>query len=555
MFYTLITNTVENTNLFEDNPLINDIQLVTDKKDSINNLDNVNLINGFELGIQLFQDKVKLDNNKIDKNIYWVDNEIKTCNKQLELLYNNFVFNHYKRIDIISLEQLNDILSVKKSIKYIIYFDELLSKIDKKIISFYIEEDNISSKILYFVDIETINYFEDKEYDNFISVFQSCSFYNYVKDKCVAYKNIKLLLRQFGLVDKKFDINSIIDFVLINLDYHLRNKVEEIILFLFVHFMKSHYNEINVNECDKNLINIENYLSSIYINSIDIYKYSDISFPHTKYGINYKYNGSYSTTGRIYPIDLKSDQSLQTIPFDKKDVLNADNKCMLIEYDYISAEFDVIFNLCDITFTDDTDHHYDIIKELIDNDLLKKYDYNYIRKVGKSINYPIIYGSDINNVLNVLKNSFDVKDDAEIKKISDKIDINEHFNRIKEFRIDLINNRVDHVNRRFKNYFERWIRYKKNYAILNNYVQSTFADFLYFKIHKIILLVKDTYDLNENKNKILLQNHDSILIQLEEKVIENTNILNDMNEILLSNERKLKGRIKRKMGTNWKFLQ
>ena len=61
-------------------------------------------------------------------------------------------------------------------------------------------------------------------------------------------------------------------------------------------------------------------------------------------------------------------------------------------------------------------------------------------------------------------------------------------------------------------------------------------------------------DILDGQNKIILQNHDSILLQLSEKDIEGSNILETILEIMTRPIGGLKGRIEYKYGANWRDM-
>jgi DNA polymerase I-like protein with 3'-5' exonuclease and polymerase domains len=122
--------------------------------------------------------------------------------------------------------------------------------------------------------------------------------------------------------------------------------------------------------------------------------------------------------------------------------------------------------------------------------------------------------------------------------------------------VDLITNFNVTLRKEFKqngyilNYFKRRIYPEKNYALVNNYIQSTAADIIIRKILKIRELLTKYNPLNS----IVLQNHDSVLLNFCKYDIENTDIVLKIKEILEESENGLFNKVSLKYGTNWRDL-
>jgi len=243
--------------------------------------------------------------------------------------------------------------------------------------------------------------------------------------------------------------------------------------------------------------------------------------------ITQKSNGTDNTTGRIYVKD--NDCSLQTMAKKFRNIVIPEKKCVLVEFDYDYFEYTILSQFCDIPI--DRDPHLNLSK-LIWGD-------EEHRQQSKSINYSIIYGQSINKSLDQLN-------------LPNKEEILE---KLQEFLIP-IENFSKNITCKYqedghiKNHFGRIIHPNKDYAILNNFIQSTACDFFIIKLQKVFDLLLQYNSIN----KIVLQNHDSILLNLEEKTIEDTNIVENIQEILQQEEEGLKAYSPFKYGYDWGSL-
>jgi len=546
MFYTFITNKKENL-ILDNNPFILNNKLDTNQYES----NQIALIDGLEYATSLYKSEARFDDNKIKENVYWVENDYKRNEKIIQFIYDDFIKEKYNRVDIGTPKELNEILSEidENKLEYIFYIDEIVKKDDLNLICFAIKYENKTSNIFYFIDLNFINYFESTKIDSFNSLLDITDYSVYTK-YAIRYKHIRPFLRQKGLVTKTYELSNIIDFIKgINNDH-----LYEILLFLFVDFLNKNYDDIEINSSDVNLLKVEAYLSNIYITSIDVLKYPSLIFPQRKYGIKYNYNGSYNVTGRIYATDLDKSQALQSLPKDKKDILNAEENCVLIEYDYKSAEFDILLQLCNIKYDEETDLHFKTINQLLKKEITELYTYDEVRSIGKKINYALIYGMELEKVFDTIIYDFKIQDKEVKYEIMNNLLNWELIEKVEKFKEGLFIEKVDEINKLLRNYFDRYIKYNKTHAILNNYIQSTVVDLICIKMCKIIKLIrKNKFD--RHKNKIILQNHDSILLQLEEDLLKETMIFDEITDIMNEKENDLKGRIRISYGKNWKFLK
>ena len=290
---------------------------------------------------------------------------------------------------------------------------------------------------------------------------------------------------------------------------------------------------------------IENYLSAvkIKINEERLKSYAankNNTLMQTIYSnvcegyINQPYNGTDKITGRMYAIDCGF--SLQTLPSKFKDFIIPESDCILVEIDYNYFEYNLLSQICD--FKVDEDPHIRL-SQIIFGD--KEH-----RTIGKKINYSFIYGKALKTTIKDISDSFPdiILDEEDIKeKLKDVLSsIDELKKRLKkEFK----------QNGFIFNYYKRRIIPKKEWALVNNYIQSTAADFVILKIDKLIQLFKDY----NSDNKIILQNHDSILFNLNIKDIDNTDMLDYIINILNEDEDGLSASFKISYGFNWKELK
>jgi DNA polymerase I-like protein with 3'-5' exonuclease and polymerase domains len=224
-------------------------------------------------------------------------------------------------------------------------------------------------------------------------------------------------------------------------------------------------------------------------------------------------------TGRIFP----KVQSLQTLAKEQRNILEAEPDCYFIEYDFSAFEFNILLDI----FGEDRmkDPHLDILKHLG-----VKAD----RKVGKSINYSFLYGMSAERVVQVIKESHDIDIDLD---------------KLKNYPLFKKKHHIPIKNGIIETFYGRPIKIEKDYAAFHNYIQGTSVDIFVKKMRKIINLLP-----NDEFNKIILQNHDSILIQLHESVIEKTELANEILEILKESTSPFTFEVDVKYGKVWSEL-
>lgn len=245
------------------------------------------------------------------------------------------------------------------------------------------------------------------------------------------------------------------------------------------------------------------------------------------------YNGTDKTTGRMYA--TSSGFSLQSLPKTSRDIIIAEEGCILVEFDYQYFEYAILSQLCKMPIKGDP---HISISQLLFND--KEH-----RAIGKKVNYSLLYGESLDSLVDEVYR----EQTLAITKEQFKTKLIELVTPIKTFDKELTElfNKNGYIN----NYFNRNIIPKKGYACLNNYVQSTAADFVILKIEALNKYLKK-YNL---LNKIVLQNHDSILLNLRLEDIENTSLVDDINEILESPEENLVAKVDVKYGVSWGIIK
>lgn len=242
------------------------------------------------------------------------------------------------------------------------------------------------------------------------------------------------------------------------------------------------------------------------------------------------YKGTDKTTGRIFPSG--DGYSLQTFPHEMRTLVVADEGCYLVEFDYQHFEYSLLGQI--IGFNLPGDPHLELAKLLFKDESK--------RPIAKTINYGLLYGKSLNTMITELINEHKVPyTREELIKLLEPItkpieELNQKLQKELEER-GFITNR-----------FGREVFPSKKFACVNNYIQATAADYIIIKIEKIKNYLEGKYP-----NKIVLQNHDSILINLSIKDIEKTDIALDILTILESEENSLVTKVDLKYGTSWAF--
>lgn len=245
------------------------------------------------------------------------------------------------------------------------------------------------------------------------------------------------------------------------------------------------------------------------------------------------YNGTDKTTGRMYA--KGSGFSMQTLPENIRHIVVAEHGCYLVEFDYKYFEYSLLQQLCKIVRKGDPHKHLAL-------DLFGDVSY---RDVAKRINYGTIYGQSIPSIVNELVKEYQI--DFNKSSLTERIEkLSQPFEELKlKLKEEL------ELNGYVINPFGRFIIPEKNFAVLNNYVQSTAADIVIRKLLKIKRLLNSYNSLN----RIVLQKHDSILFNLREIDIEQEDIARKIKEILEQPENDLFGKVTLKYGKNWRDLE
>jgi len=487
------------------------------------------LVVGVEKAYELYPN-IKLDNKIIDdvNLIYYCFSKGESEEKYIENL-SNFIDNcfetYFKQWEVINISNLKDIKSLSN--KIFVYETENVLTITTENIIYYINKEiynffnkvQISTILIKSIllsinpNVEIIAWDKFNYFGAYLKSYNDYHELNYVLKTYKQFKNFNLYVGALCLnwlkdLGKSFKIDS--------------NELST--------WQRAYY--------------IENYLSCvrIKINEEILKNYASIEtntmmqtiFKHSINGyVKQNYNGTNKITGRMYVVD--NEFSLQTLPQKYKDIIIAENNCTLIEVDYNYFEFMLLSQLSDLKFEGDPHLH-------LSNELFGDSKH---RHITKGINYGLLYGQSIKNILkNIYETHTNIKLEEEelTYKLTDTIKC-----------LDILKNKLEEEYKKFdciKNHFNRSIYPEKEWALVNNYIQSTAADFVIVKIEKLIQLLEQ-YNSN---NKIVLQNHDSILFNLNNDDMNNTNLLDEIDEILSSPENDLIATYKFKSGSNWRDL-
>ena len=447
-------------------------------------------------------------NFRVKDNVYWF-----MSNEDIDIIINKFIIEEKREIIVLN--------------KLVYFYGDV----------YYI---NINNKDIYILNNDKIYYFDifilgflvndiisiDELFINCLNVYKSWHF--------------KIKLKEIGLLDIVYSENNFINYLSkIDMEYYLLYHYKNI---NNINIENKYIIENKYNNPYENILLVEEYLNRVEIYNIDIDKCEEYDLKYDKLPAKYNYSGFYSTTGRIF-CNSEKWTSIQNINKNKRDILYADKDCYLIEFDYKSFEFNLLCQLIGIEEILDDPHIY-TYNNLIGIEEYRTFEER--RKIGKNINYSIIYGMSENKIVDYIINEFNDNNKLNKEIIIEKINNWEFIKKVKIFEKELIN-KIN--NNKILNYFGRNIHLKKDYAVLNNYISSIAADILYNKFLLIIDLLKN---YNTNKNKIILQQFDSILIQLEEKNIENTNLFENIIDIFNEDINNLNNKIEFKYGKDWK---
>ncbi|MEO6304824.1 MAG: DNA polymerase [Bacteroidia bacterium] len=316
-----------------------------------------------------------------------------------------------------------------------------------------------------------------------------------------------LFLKSIGILD--FTFEDIID----KLKQYFNNSYKYYIPMLYK--ILTEQTILYDKEKFEDIIFLKTYLEQNKVYNVK----SDFKLKRDNKGRYYQSEYTESLTGRIFA----KGESLQTLPKEKRSILVADENCYFLEFDFSAFEFNILLDIYGIPKT--TDPHLDVLAHL---------NLKVDRAIGKSINYSHLYGMSAERVVYTMK-------------VDHNIDINIEL--LKTFPIFQRKLNIPINNGIIKTYFGRPIKIEKEFAALNNYIQGTAVDIFTKKTKEIIKLLP-----NDDSNKLILQNHDSILIQLNEELINETNIAENILNILKQSINPFSFEVEVKYGKVWSEL-
>jgi|GEM_PF-5580177 len=247
-------------------------------------------------------------------------------------------------------------------------------------------------------------------------------------------------------------------------------KIEEIFSKLKSYFKKNYWQYIPI--LKKYLLLLpEKYPQNVFKHIVQTKEYLEQTEKYSE-----------ALTGRLF----SSKASLQNLAKNERSIVKAKDNCYLLEFDFDAFEFNIYLDLIGLPHLEDP--HQDVVDFL---NLPKD------RVYGKKINYAFIYGMKKESIV-----KFILEDTG--------VDVTNILMEFPPFKPHLdipINNKI------IKTYFDRPIKLEKEYAALNNYISGTAADIFCMKFNKIVSILTE-------KDRIIMQNHDSILIELHETSIK-----------------------------------
>jgi len=483
---------------------------------SINEINNYKgikpiLIVGVESALE-YNQNINIAKNQIDKDVYFIFSKEESDEYQNQLdTYLKIIFDLYTNQHCIA--------DISKSPSEIVINSEYCFLYETNTIITITTED-----VIYYINKEIYNFFNETPLSNIIDNIQH---------KILSWNSHIFFPAYLKSTNNYVSHDSII---------HLLKNYGDIQLYMGV-FCLTWFKTLTLSKINYNTLSlwnrayyIETYLSSVKI-KINTKRLEDLTetselFESLESSMNdgyvvQKYNGTDKTTGRMYV--KQSNFSLQTLTKAFRDLIIAEPNCVLIEYDYDYFEYYLLYQLCNLSLKEDP---HITMSQLIWN------DQNH-RAEAKTINYAIIYGQSLQKTIEQLE----IIDKQELE-----IKLQELLQPLENFKHELYTEYKK--NGYITNYFGRVIYPEKEYALLNNYVQSTAADFFIIKLEKIIDLLPQ-YD---GDNKIVLQVHDSVILNLNIDTIETTDIIDIVNNILEGEEQGLSAKISFKYGYDWKNL-
>jgi hypothetical protein len=318
-----------------------------------------------------------------------------------------------------------------------------------------------------------INYINKNLSDK--SIFLECILR--VKNKHLEFED---LVKNNSKKENYFDILNIVE------DYFIKNK------------------DLTIEEkrCYKNFL-IKDIATNILSNSFVFTNKKFEGFSEYKNGLFFKklfYSNKNSLTGRITCSDKFNIQLLPKDSEDRKNVVSRFKDGYLINFDYSSFETVLSMYLSGneefIEKFIDKDLHLETAKIVFNKEIISSEE----RDFSKKINHAIVYGAGKNTILNMISSFSDKesKYNAIINQMSPILTKNN--NLTLEFK----------EKGYIKNYFGTFIFPKKEYALYNNYIQSSASDIISRKIIQI------NSALSGHKSKIVTSTHDNIIIDMPE---------------------------------------
>jgi hypothetical protein len=351
-------------------------------------------------------------------------------------------------------------------------------------------EEIFLDKVLIFTKYKNnINYINKNLSDK--SIFLECILR--VKNKHLEFED---LVKSNFKKENYFDILNILE------DYFIKNK------------------ELTIEEkrCYKNFL-IKDIATNILSNSFVFTNKKFEGFSEYKNGLFFKklfYSNKNSLTGRITCSDKFNIQLLPKDSEDRKNVVSRFKDGYLINFDYSSFETVLSMYLSGneefIEKFIGKDLHLETAKIVFNKEIISAEE----RDFSKKINHAIVYGAGKNTILNMISSFSDKesKYNAIINQMSPILTKNN--NLTLEFK----------EKGYIKNYFGTFIFPKKEYALYNNYIQSSASDIISRKIIQINSV------LSGYKSKIVTSTHDNIIVDMsEDEVFLTEKILEVMKNI------------------------
>ena len=481
------------------------------------------LIVGVEAALSYYP-QLSLSSNIIDedKQIYYIYSPEESEESEQQL--NQFLLEQFKQLTksyrIISINNLsqiklnqNEIFVYENNSIITITTGSLIYFINKEIYNFF---NSTSINTVYIVShLKSINKHSEIISWSCIDYFQA-----YLKTTC-SYKPIESIKISFK---PYIDVETYMGVICLKWLEEIKPQ-------------KSESNELSL---WNRAYDIENYLSSLKI-KINEEKLKSLTednpivqsiYENIQGGYVYqKYNGTDKITGRMYVKD--SNFSLQTLSKKLRDLIIAEKDCVLIEFDYDYFEYFLLSQICNLNL--EGDPHLEMSKMVFKDELH--------RNQGKGINYGLLYGQSIDNIIKGLMDE-GIEVNEELKNT-----LYEIIKPLEKFKAKLLKELIKQGY--IYNYFSRKIYVEKDYACLNNYIQSTATDLFIIKLQKLRVLLKKY----PNINRIVLQNHDSVLLNLNIETIEESSIVDDIIKLLEEKENKLYGKVSFKYGYDWKNIK